>query len=238
MDRNGTVNASIPIHDISLPSCDTIKVLGVTLDSEMSFTPHITSLCARASRQINALRRISKFLNIESRLSIYKAFIFANFTYSPVTWLFCGKTNSTKLEKLQERAIRFVYNDYTSPYENLLSQANLMSLSMFRLRYLAIEVYRCVNNVNPAYLNELFTKHDIQYNLRDPFILYQPKFNTIKYGYRSFQYYGAKLWNALPVEIKNSENLYTFKWKLTNWCHSAQAIALERSMFSPSLYLL
>ena len=226
MDRNGTVNTCLPVHGSDLQSCDNIKVLGVTLDSKMSFTPHINSICTRASRQINALRRLSRFLNTETRLSIYKSFIFANFTYSPVPWLFCGIKNSLKLEKLQERAIRFVYNDYSSPYKDLLSQANLLPLSIYRLRFMAIEVYKCFHDLNPAYVNEMFTYRDTTYGLRDTLLLEQPKFDTYTFGYKSFKYYGSKVWNALPPDIKNSENLFIFKREITKWCHTTKAATL------------
>ena len=98
MNRNGLIETTLSVNDNTIESTNIIKVLGVTFDARLSFTPHITLLCSRASRQINALRRISKFLSIESRLSIYKAFIFSNFTYSPVTWLFCGKRTAKNLK--------------------------------------------------------------------------------------------------------------------------------------------
>ena len=49
----------------------------------------------------------------------------------------------------------------------------------------------------------------------------------MKYGYRSFAYYGAKLWNSLPVEIKKSPNLYIFKQNVNIWCRTDAAKKLE-----------
>ena len=64
------------------------------------------------------------------------------------------KQNSDKLEKLQERALRFVFSDYTSPYNDLLNHGNFLFLSALRIRYLAIEMYKCVYGIYPPYLNE------------------------------------------------------------------------------------
>ena len=64
-------------------------------------------------------------------------------------------------------------------------------MSIYRLRFLAIELFKRVNGLNPAYLNELFTPNEVEYNLRDPYLLVQPKFNTYKFGFKSFRYYGA-----------------------------------------------
>ena len=54
-------------------------------------------------------KQIGKYLNTDCRIAIYKSFISSNFSYCPVSWMFCGKRNSDKLEKLQERALRFVF---------------------------------------------------------------------------------------------------------------------------------
>ena len=152
---------------------------------------------------------------------LYRSFISSNFSYCPVSWIFCGKRNSTKLEKLQERALRFVFSDCNSSYDELLKRGNMLSLCVYRLRFLAIEMYKCVNNHNPSYLNDLFEQKVTPYNMRDDYRLKQYKFCTVKYGYKSFKYYGAKLWNALPPDVKCSDNLNIFKRKITEWCHSS-----------------
>ena len=165
-------------HDI--PLSNHLKVLGVTLDHKLNFDMHIDSICLSASRQINALKRLSRFLDQDSRVLIYKTFVLSNFSYSPITWIFCGKRNSNKLEKLQERALRFVYRDTTSTYEEILKRGHFLPLSIYRLKFLAIEVYKCINNSNPTYLSDLFVHKNVDYELRDSHKLEQPKFNTKK----------------------------------------------------------
>ena len=197
---------SVSVQENLILPTDNIRVLGVTLDDHLKFDAHITNICIAASRQINALKRLSKYLNERSRVLIYKSFISSNFNYCPVTWMFCGRKNVTKLEKLQERALRFVFKDNNSSYADLLKRGNFLSLSAYRIRNLAMEVFKCFHGMNPMYLNNLFCKQEIKYNLRDKTLLEQPKFSTKTYGYRSFKYYGSKLWNALPFEIKNTED--------------------------------
>jgi hypothetical protein len=53
-----------------------------------------------------------------------------------LAWHFCTDKNSKKLEKVQERALRFVYDDYTSSYINLLEKALVPSLQIRRIRCL------------------------------------------------------------------------------------------------------
>ena len=227
MNRKGSVSASISVQDNTINSSDHIVIFGVKLDSKLNFGPHISDIVNRASKQINVLRRISKSLDEKSRINVYTTFIAANFNYCPVVWMFCGKKNSIKLEKLQERALRFVFNDSISSYQDLLKRGNFLSLSAYRLYFLAIEVYKSNNNTNPDYINKLFHSRNIPYALRDCSKYNQTKFNTMKYGFKSFSYYGARLWNNMPVHIKESENIHIFKRRMKDWCQTADCKLLE-----------
>jgi hypothetical protein len=48
-----------------------------------------------------------------------------NFNFCPLSWHFCSETNTKEIEKIQERALRFVYQDYEASYENLLIKAKM-----------------------------------------------------------------------------------------------------------------
>ena len=202
-------------------------MLGVTLDNRLKFNKHISSLSIKASRQINALKRIFNYLDENCRILIFKSFISSNFSYCPVSWMFSGKTNLNKLEKLQERALRFVFRDTTSPYDSLLKRGNFLPLSVHRMRCLGIEVYKCLHGLNSDYLNNLFKQSSTKYDMRDSCRLEQPKFNTFSYGQRSFRCYGSKLWNLLPYSVKNTKDLNIFKSNITRWCHSKQRDLLD-----------
>ena len=227
MNRSGSIETSISVHNADIISSKSMKILGIELDSNLNFNDHVKNICIKSAYQINALKRVGKYLTIEGRLEIYKAFVRSNFSYCPLIWLFCGKRNSQKLEKLQERVLRFVYNDNETVYNELLLRANMLSLSMYRLRFLAIEVYKSVSNLNPKFINDMFTERPLKYDLRDSNLVHQPKFKTFKYGYRSFRYYGAKLWNSLPSSLKCEKDIANFKRSLSKWCLSEDAKSLE-----------
>ena len=89
-----------------------VKALGVVIDNGLNFSEHVSIRCRKAARQLNALARVSKFLDYSSRKIIYNSFIRSNFSYCPLVWMFCGKENSKKIEKIQERALRVLHNDY------------------------------------------------------------------------------------------------------------------------------
>ena len=75
---------------------DFVKVLGITIGKQLTFNEHISLCCTKA-----AFARISKYLNPNSRRAIHHRFIGSTFSYCPLVWHFCGKTNNAKLEKIQ-----------------------------------------------------------------------------------------------------------------------------------------
>ena len=220
-DRDGKKSLSISVQDNTILSDPSMKVLGVTLDDKLKFDEHVSEMCRKASRQI-----VSKYLDESCRILVFKSLISSNFNYCLVSWMFCGKTNLNKLEKLQKRALRFVFRDITSSYETLLERGNVLPLSVYRIRCMAIEVFKCVNGSDPAYLNNLFSQSIPKYDLRDSFRLEQPNFHAFTYGFRSSRYCGSKLWNILPHSVKNTKDINVFK-KNTEWCHSKQCISLD-----------
>ena len=83
---------------------------------------HVKDICSKASRQINVLYRLANVLDEESRLCILKCFILCHFNYCPLIWHFCGAKNTLKLEKLQIRGLRFVYQIFDCTTDSLLEQ--------------------------------------------------------------------------------------------------------------------
>ena len=196
LNRGGDVSISLTVQENVVIPSDRIRVLGITLDDSLKFDLHISDMCKKGSRQNNAPKRISKFLTQDSRKSIYRSFIAANFKYCPISWIFCGKKNTSKQEKLQVRALRLVFCDQNSSYDDLLKRGNFLSLKAYRIKCLAVEVFKCVHGFNPTCLNRLFTEPLAKYNFRDRRRLNQPRFHTCTYGYRYFRYSASKLWNS------------------------------------------
>ena len=152
-------------------------------------------LCRKAASQLNVLQRLARHLDQGCRMSIFRAFILSltHFNYCALVWHFCGATNAKKLERIQWRALRFVFLDFTSDYATLLDRAGLPTLELARKREILVEVYKAVMHLSPPFMWDLFTPKFTNYNLRNSNQLYIPHSNTTKYGLRSFSAYGATL---------------------------------------------
>ena len=89
-------NISLCNEGIILKPGPHVKILSVFLDDELSFDQHVTISYTKAARQLNALARFTKFLNIFSRSFLYNSFIRSNFNHCDMAWHFCWETNNNK----------------------------------------------------------------------------------------------------------------------------------------------
>ena len=143
---------------IILLKCEeNVKLLGMTIDFQLNFNVQVSNICKRASKQLNVLKGTGKNLCRLGKLNIYHSFILPNFNYCPLIWHFCGEVNTKKIEKIQVRPLRFIYSDYSSSYESLLIKSQLPSLKVRRMRTIALESFKILNNLSPAYSNDLLT---------------------------------------------------------------------------------
>ena len=215
--RCADAQIKINLEDTELNNQDCVRLLGLYIDRYLTFNHHVSEICKKAGRQLNGLARLSKVLSEESKYKIFYAFIISNFMYCPVVWHMCSKTDTKKMEKVQERSLRFVFGDFESDYLALLDRCERSSLYIDRLRFLVTEIYKVLNGLTPTFLCDIFIPKEHQYNFRNSNTLHLYDFKTIKYGRNSVRYQGAKVWNDLPNDIKCLESVNTFKKAVQKW---------------------
>ena len=88
---------------------------------------------------------------------------------------------------------------------------------------MATEVFKILNHISPGYFESDFQRARNPYNLRDNNKLVQPMKLTTSHGIKSFQYYGAHLWNSLPADIKSAVSISQFKGLIRKWLRNVNA---------------
>ena len=124
-----------------------------------------------------------------------------------------GASDSRRLERIQERALRAIYCDKHSSYGQLLSMAGLSTVHNRRLQDIAILMYKVKNNMCPTYISTLFEQPAIKYELRNhDFTI--PRFNTVSFGKHSLRYMGPRVWSSVPSNVKKASTLSSFKYNI------------------------
>ena len=87
----GTFNAnlSLSVGNIEIKSVDIVKLLGVKIDSKLSFIPHVRDICKKSNQKLRALRRARNLLSEDQAKLLVNAYILSPFNYCPLVWMFC-----------------------------------------------------------------------------------------------------------------------------------------------------
>ena len=115
-ERNGIVEMNMQIGGVKIEQSHTIKLLGVNIDSDLNFSNHIREVCIKSSQQIGVLSRLRN----PCQIATIQGAILPHLTYCSTVWHFCRASDRRKLEKLQERALRTVFNSRSIEFYKIL----------------------------------------------------------------------------------------------------------------------
>ena len=197
-------------------------LLGVTFDKELTFESHLKKICHKTSAKVTALGRLARILPFKKKRILMSSFIESQFSYCPLVWMFCSKKMNDKINHIQERALRMVYLDYTSSYQDLLKKDGSVTIHQKNVQLVAIEMFKIVNNIGPEIMKTLVefkpcVRRDEDDNvIGDIFVRARVKKEYIGKG--SFRYFGPVVWDEmLPKELKSIKSLEKFKKEIKKW---------------------
>ena len=200
-----------------------VKLLGTTIDRELNFKSHMTSVCKKAGNKINALARLCKILSLQRRRILMNAFFMSQFSFSPLLFMFCDRTMNNKINSLHYRVLKIVYMDNFSSFDELLRIDKSVRVHHRNIQFLAIEMFKVKLDIAPRFMADIFRIRSISENtipgkLRNPSEFYKfenPR--SVRYGTETLRFLGPKIWNILPNDIKDAQTLDVFKNKIKSW---------------------
>ena len=196
--------ATATIDNSYIESKDEQELLGITIDSNLTFENHIRNICKKASQKLNALARIAPYMNIQKRRTIMKSFVTSQFSSCPLIWMFHSRRLNNKINSIHERVLRIAYQDNIRQHFK-------------NLQVLATEMFKIHRGLSPEILRETFVSKTSSYNLRRNDTFEKRKVHSVYHGAESLSFLGSKIWDLVPVELKQSETLYSIKLKIKNW---------------------
>ena len=69
-----------------------------------------------------------------------KALIESQFNYCPLIWIFHSRAMNKKINRINERALRLVYSDHVSSFDELFKKERSFSIHHRNIQSLAIEL--------------------------------------------------------------------------------------------------
>ena len=128
--------------------------------------------------------------------------------------MFCSRTTNNKINKLHDRALRLVYDNYVSTFEELLEKGNSFTVHYYNIQTLCIEPYKVFSEQSQTIFSDLFERKNISCNLRSQPDFVIPPVKTVYKGSNSLRYFEPIIWSLIPKEIKNCDLLASFISKI------------------------
>ena len=132
--------------------------------------------------------------------------------------MFHNRKENSKINRIHERALRVLYNNDTSTFTELLEMDGSFTVHQRNIQFLAIEMYKSLNNIGPTLLKDIFVEREYNGpNLRSISEFSIPAVNSQYFGKDSLRYFGYSIWKLIPTDIKNTSNLDKFQSLIKNW---------------------
>ena len=158
--KDKTKDLGITMSNVKIKCDSDLKLLGLTTDQKLDFSKQVSEVCKQAGRKVGAVT-LRIILSARAKLITYKSVILPQLTYCHIVWNFCCSSDNRKLKRIQERALRAIYNRKSGTYDELLKLAKLPTLKNRRRQDIAILMYKVQNEPCPSYSKEILQNNNI-----------------------------------------------------------------------------
>ena len=205
---------TITVGSSQITPTDSARNLGVIFDSNMNLKNHISAVCKKSYFQLQNLYHIRKYITKSACETLVHAFITSRLDYCNSLLAGLPACDISKLQHVQNTAARLVTKtrkfDHITP---VLIELHWLPVAE-RIKYkVLLLTFKSLHNQAPMYLQALLTPHNPVRALRssDKHLLVVPKSRLVSSGDRAFSVMAPKLWNSLPLCVRSSDSVESFK---------------------------
>ena len=185
------ITHKLRIYNNEISRTKSVKLLGIEFDNQ-----HI----------LNAICSLAKLMGNKEKIAMINSFFYSNFNYC---LSFLLMSIFAKIEKIQKHCLRLELDDYESDYVNLIKKNGTTTMEIKRLRTLATDIFKTINNINPSYMKNVFiSKRNAKTRPHDIIVRHH---NFATEGDNSLTALGRKIWSKLPANIKSLTSITKFK---------------------------
>ena len=212
-----------------LESSDCEKDLGVYVDGNLNFVPHICMVTKTANKIFGIIRRNFKFIGPTAFVQLYKSLVRPHLEYGNVVWSPYTIKDQKMIENVQRRATKLIPELADKRYDERLRALGIPSLQYRRLRADMIQTYKIIHGIDRINL-ELFFEKSTSTRTRGHSCKLCKQRCKSRLRQNAFSIRVVDNWNNLPENVVNAPNVNTFKsrWN-THWKN-------HPLKFTPSFY--
>ena len=131
--------------------------------------------------------------------------------------MFHSRHLNNKINSIHERTLRIAYQDRISTFQELFNKGNSVSVHHRNMQTLATEMFKIHRGLSPDILTEIFVPKISLYNIRRNNTFERRQVHSVYQGTESLSFLGPKIWDLVPLELKQLESLEIFRLKIKKW---------------------
>ena len=210
---------TVTVGDAEILPSTSARNIGVFMDTTLNMKCHTKNVVRACYAQLRAISKIRKYLTFEATIKIVHAFITSRLDNLNSLLQKLPDYQIKKLQMVQNNAARLIMQQKKSEHITpTLIQLHWLPIS-HRIQYkLLLLIFKCLHGTAPAYLTSLLQPYTPARALRSTtqHLLQEQKAQR-KYGERAFCVCGPKLWNSLPLSVRGSKTIASFKTVLKTY---------------------
>ena len=209
---------SITVDGITTEPSSEVKILGVTVDSYLNLNSHISKICKKAASKLCAISRLKPYLQGEKLILLVKSYVTSQFNYCPLLWAYTSRRNNNKINSLYEkRALRLVEGNSDLDFEELLVKYRCKSNHTSNISQLMLLLYKCLHNIGPSNLQEIFHLNSNSYNIRNCNEFKAEHVRTVNHGTETVSFRGPQTWGFLKPTTKSVDSVEDFTSQIKSY---------------------
>ena len=192
----------------------TVRDIGVVLDSGLDMSAQVSRMCQSAYFQLHNIAKIRHCLTVNACKTIVHALVTLKLDYGNAVLFGINGRLLNKLQMTQNSAARLIMRqrrrDHITPVLIALHWLPIRFRVMYKL---LVVTFLAIHNIAPAYITDLISIYELGRQLRSASraLLAVPNHNLERFGRRGFSVNAPRLWNDLPDNLRVIDSVVLFK---------------------------
>ena len=133
---------SIKVGNAIISEQDEVRLLGVIIDNKLSFKSHLEEKLKKANSKLMVINRNKSFLTFTQKKMLLSSFVHSHFSYAPLIWMFHNRDIQNKIDNVQKKALKILYNEPEMSFDDLLVKDGGCANHIHNIHLLMIEMYK------------------------------------------------------------------------------------------------
>ena len=208
--------SSFSCGEASFSVSDAVRDLGVYLDKDLTMETQINSVKRKSIGNLINIARVARYLNQPTRLNLVHSLVFSHLDFCNSIYVDLPNTKLRPLQRIINNSARLVTQMpifSRSRITPVCIDLHFLPLKV-RIKYkICLLTYKALKFRQPSYLVELLQQRTLTRTLRSEASgqLEEPVIALSNYSNRCFSYQAPRMYNSLPLDIRNADSIAIFK---------------------------